>query len=85
MTGSTGSRTERDAARTQAVGRITVALIFKAAEDLQRLQERTGLSKTDIVNRAITLYRFIDGELGDDDDLLVRNKKTGEVKIVKLL
>jgi len=85
MTGSTGSRTERDATRPQAAERITVALIPKAVEDLQRLQERTGLSKTDIVNRAITLYEFIDGALGDGDDLSVRNKETGEIRHLKLL
>ena len=43
--------------------RITVALIPRAGEDLQHLQDRTGFSKTDIVNRAISLYEFIDAEL----------------------
>jgi hypothetical protein len=37
---------------------ITVALIPKAAADLARLQDRTELSKTDLINRAITLYEF---------------------------
>jgi hypothetical protein len=42
-----------------------VALIAKSAEDLRRIQERTGLSKTDVVNRAVTLYEFIDGRLAE--------------------
>jgi hypothetical protein len=65
--------------------RITVALIPKAGEDLQRLQDRTKLSKTDIVNRAITLYEFIDAQQRADRDLLVRDTKTGETQTVLIL
>ena len=61
-----------DATRPPAVDRITVALIPKAGEDLQRLQDRTCLSKTDIANRAITLYEFIDEELASGAQLLLR-------------
>ena len=42
-----------------------MALVPKAAADLQFTHERTRLSKTDIVNRAISLYEFIDAELTD--------------------
>jgi hypothetical protein len=62
-----------------------VALIAKSAEDLRRIQERTGLSKTDVVNRAVTLYEFIDGRLAEGSELLLRNKETGETEIVRLL
>jgi Ribbon-helix-helix protein, copG family len=41
--------------------RITVVLLPKAAAGLAALRERTGLSKTDLVNRAISLYGLIDG------------------------
>ena len=64
--------------------RITVALIPKAGEDLQSLIDRTGLSKTDIVNRAVILYEFIDGKAGDHD-LLLRNRETGETQAVVFL
>jgi hypothetical protein len=64
--------------------RITVALVDKALIDLQRTQERTGLSKTDIVNRAISLYHFIDTELDSGGELQVR-RPTGETYIVKLM
>src|SRR5690348_4970946 len=61
-----------DAARMPTVvDRITVALIPKAGEDLQRLQDRTSLSKTDIVNRAITLYEFIDEQNRAGRDVLI--------------
>jgi len=70
----------------QAVAeRITVALIAKATDDLRKIQERTGLSKTDVVNRALTLYEFIDSTLAEGSELLLRNKETGETAIVRLL
>jgi hypothetical protein len=65
--------------------RITVALIPKAAADLQRLQDRTSLSKTDVVNRAITLYEFIDEQMRASRDLLIRDSKTGETQLVRFL
>jgi hypothetical protein len=65
--------------------RITVALIPQSAEDLQTLQDRTSLSKTDLVNRAITLYEFIDAQLREGHDLIVRDKKTGETQLVRFL
>jgi hypothetical protein len=75
-------RTERT---TQPTERITVALIPKAGEDLQRLQERTSLSKTDITNRAITLYEFIDAQIRAGRDVLIRDSKTGETQLVRIL
>jgi hypothetical protein len=69
----------------QTVARITVALVPKAAEDLQHTVERTGLSKTDIVNRALSLYEYVDARLADGDELLVRNNETGQVEVIKLL
>jgi hypothetical protein len=65
--------------------RITIALIAKAAEGLQRLQRRTGLSKTDVVNRAISVYDFIDQQLEDGNELLIRRKGTDEVQLVHIL
>ena len=65
--------------------RITVALIPKAGEDLQRLQDRTSLSKTDLVNRAITLYEFIENQQRSGRELLLRNSETGELQTVLIL
>jgi hypothetical protein len=75
--------TSEEASRTAE--RITVALIPKAADDLQRLQDRTSLSKTDITNRAITLYEFIDEQLREGRDVLIRDNKTGETQVVRFL
>jgi hypothetical protein len=62
-----------------------VALIPQAAAHLQQLRDRTGLSKTDIANRAITLYGFTDQQLRDGRDLILRNRETGETQLVRFL
>ena len=67
------------------VDRITVALIRKAAEDLQRLHARTGLSKTDIVNRAISVYEFVESESEAGNNVYVRDKETGNYQLVRFL
>jgi len=51
---------------------ITIALVEKAADDLQRTHERTGMSKTDIVNRAVSLYEFLESELSVGAQLIIR-------------
>jgi hypothetical protein len=63
--------------------RITVTLIPKVAAELQVIHDRTGLSKTDIVNRAITLYEFVDAELSAGAELIVRGD--GESHRIKLI
>jgi hypothetical protein len=74
-----------DVARPTLADRITVALIPQAAGDLQQLQDQTGLSKTDIVNRAISLYDFINTQLREGRDLLIRDSETKETQVVRLM
>ena len=64
-------------------GLITVRLIRKAEDDLLRLQARTSLSKTDVVNRAITLYEFIDAQQRAGQELLLRDKETRRMHLVR--
>ncbi len=80
-----GTTPSAQADRQTVVERITVALIARSAEDLHRTQERTGMSKTDIVNRALTLYDYIDDRLASGSELLIRNSETGETERIKLL
>lgn len=65
--------------------RIAVTLIPKSAQGLRLLQERTSLSKTDLTNRAITLYEFVDDQLRSGHDILARNPATGETRLVRLV
>jgi len=86
MTVSAGdSPPERGSTRPRLPERITVALIPKAGSDLQALQERTSLSRTDITNRAITLYEFIDAQIRAGRELLIRDSRTGETQLLRLL
>jgi hypothetical protein len=79
------AKMDEDAVARQIVTeRITVGLVPKTGGELRELQERTGLSKTDIVNRAITLYAFMEAQLGAGHELLVR-RDTGEVELVRFL
>ena len=79
-------RTGINALRPQGPGeRITVALIPAAAGGLRRLQERTNLSRTDIANRAITSYEFLDAYLQAGHQLIVRDPNTGRARLVQFL
>lgn len=64
--------------------RITVTLGPKAAVGLARIQDRAHLSKTDAVNRAITLYERLQAQL-DANDIIIRNPETGESHVVLFL
>ena len=62
---------------------ITVVLVAKAAADLQITQERSHLSTTDIVNRALSLYEFVDAELKAGAELIIR--RDGQDYLVELM
>jgi hypothetical protein len=68
-----------------ATERITVALVPKAAGDLTRLQQRTSLGKTDVVNRAISLYEFLQAQIDAGHDIITRDQATGETQLVRFL
>jgi hypothetical protein len=81
---SNGSRLRNGSPAPVAPDRITVALVPKAAADLQIVHDRTHQSKTDIVNRAVSLYEFIEAELSAGAELIVR-QKDGQEHMIKLL
>jgi hypothetical protein len=90
MPGAQSSKTADTNAKTTdpavvLTERITVVLIPKATADLQHLQEKTGLGKTDVVNRAISLYEFIDENTRGSREVLVRDKETGDMQAVVFL
>lgn len=62
--------------------RVNVALVREVLEELALLQERTSLSRTDITNRAITLYEFVDRQLRSGHEVLIREKCTGKIQTV---
>ncbi len=64
--------------------RFEVALIAEAAEALRKLQERTELNKVDIINRALTIYEFIDAEQRAGDTLWLRNEAAKRERSFKI-
>jgi len=77
------TRRGNSAAPLPILERITIPLIRKAADDLRITHDRTGLSIIDIVNRAISLYEFVDAELSAKAELIVRHD--GKDHLIKLL
>ena len=59
--------------------RITVSLIPKASAALDEAAERTGLSKTDIVNRALQLYNHAESLQAAGTEILTRDPASGDV------
>lgn len=85
MTTQSGDKTTSEGVASPGGERINVALIPKVSDSLRRLQERTSMSKTDITNRSITLYDFIDAQLQAGYEVLIRDNRTGEIRIVQIL
>ena len=78
------SSVERVASDKPAVvDRVNVALIAEAVEALGKLQDRTGLKKVDLVNRALLIYEFIDSELRAGNQVVLRDPE-GRDQLVKI-
>lgn len=58
---------------------IKTKLIPKASQALGELTARTGLSETDIVNRALQIYASIDAEQADGAEIILRKEGTAHV------
>lgn len=65
--------------------RITVALTRRVASDLDYLQELTEQSKTDLTNRAISLYRLVTEELAQGAKLAFIDPSTKDLRTVEIL
>ncbi|MET0493265.1 MAG: hypothetical protein ABW000_09070 [Actinoplanes sp.] len=61
--------------------RFSIALIGDAVRALERLQQRTGLKKVDLINRALVVYDLIDEEIRQDKKLILRDTDGGEERI----
>lgn len=53
--------------------RLSLNLTVRAAAELEALQNGTGLSRTDLVCRAIGLYKWVTDRLDEDARLLIRD------------
>jgi len=64
---------------------IRVALIPPVAEQLVYLEKTTDMSVTDLTNRAISAYSFLDEQRRAGNELMVRDKWTGETRLVRFV
>jgi hypothetical protein len=71
------------AVRTESE-RFTVTLIATAAQAVAALMHLTGLSKTDVINRAVQVYAFLAQQMAEGKEILLRDEegKTERVHIV---
>jgi hypothetical protein len=76
-----GGMTQQD--KPAVVERVNVALIADSAAALGKLQARTGMKKVDIVNRAVQLYEFVEAQMREGNELVVRDEN-GIDRIVKI-
>lgn len=58
--------------------------MIHVSEELVEMVEKSGLSKTDLVNRALSLYRLI-MQKTDENCQLALVKPNGEIEIVHIL
>lgn len=68
-----------------APSRITVGIIPTAWTALQWLMERTRLNRTDVVNRAISVYAIVEQNQANGYELVFRDPRTGKERIVTIL
>jgi hypothetical protein len=60
---------------------MSVALIADAVDALNKLTDRTGFKKVDIINRALSVYEFFEAELRAGNDIVVRDPEGGEQRV----
>jgi hypothetical protein len=76
----------RHPAWLRAVGEHhTVILIPQVADQLRWLQKRTDMSPTDLTNRAITSYTFLEEQIQAGNELFVRNRRTGLTRPIRFI
>ncbi|MGW4214025.1 hypothetical protein ACWEIJ_38990 [Lentzea sp. NPDC004789] len=78
-----GAAKETQQGKPAVVERVNVALIADSAAALGKLQQRTGLKKVDIVNRAVQLYEFVEAQMREGKELVVRDAD-GTDRLVKI-
>ncbi len=65
--------------------KVTVNLIPKAWEAANETASLLGLSRTDVINRALQAYAFFEQVVAAGSEVLVRSGDGGELELVKFL
>jgi hypothetical protein len=67
------------------INRITVGIIPKVWTELLRLMANTKFNRTDVVNRAISIYAMVDENVRNGHELVFRDPETGKERIVEIV
>jgi hypothetical protein len=63
--------------------RVTVNLVPRAVKALEAESKDSGMNKTDVINRALAVYRYFQEETRAGKELLLRSgEKVESIKIV---
>jgi hypothetical protein len=65
--------------------RVTVGIVPSAAAALEKLMRRLGLNRTDVINRAITVYALVDDHISNGYELVFRDPETGKERLVTII
>ncbi|HVQ90256.1 MAG TPA: hypothetical protein VMU51_04400 [Mycobacteriales bacterium] len=76
---------ERRAARGPGLEKVTVNLTSRSVEALENTVAETGESKTDVINKALQLYAFIQAHIDAGGLLYVRDPGTAELERLRIL
>jgi len=71
-------------ANSPANERYSVTLVPPSVAAISQLTELTGLSKTDVINRAVQVYAFIEERMREGSDVLLRSPD-GETERVHIV
>jgi len=61
--------------------RFTVTLIVAAVQAVATLMRITGMSKTDVINRAVQVYAFLAEQMEDGKEVLLRDEQGGVERV----
>lgn len=68
----------------QQLERLNVNLIPRAARALEQAMTLTGHTKTDVINRALLLYTYIEQVMHDGGAVFVQNAGSSEPQQIKI-
>lgn len=64
------------------MSKLTLQLSPEMDEVLEELAEERDVSKAQVLRQAMLLLRYLDGEVADAKDIIVRDRETGEASVL---
>ena len=69
---------------SQSLEQVTVNLVDAASHALRQASDLTQLSKTDVINRALQLYAYIEQVMHDGGAVFVQSAGSSEPQQIKI-